>query len=360
MTKYCKDCKPDCLQETPGGCLPYTAKVDMPCIGVSSAMTEDSDIQDNLIKMGLTYCQFVEDNTIDLGCFGQGTAQSYDAVKALVEWACSLNTDSIGTNANMYCLSDGISVSAAKIKDKSFTWSTQSLSDGVNYTYNLSNIIEAMPSDFVVNSVSVKANGARNGSAKTLLASSTESIGGFKLRPDNYPVNITTQLSLGTPDGEVTLEKKVSLTGNYTSEPYNSNMDIKDLSNNTNFSVTSQTQFNEIMSSAYCHIKELYDNLRNVEIADCEYIQYADGHINTIIQTHSGKICEALDRLKHIGAEKISYSDCDDNCGTTLRDVSIQEAFDLSGKDICDLLRRVKSLETRVTELETLVANCCK
>lgn len=360
MTKFCKNCKPDCLQETPGGCLPYTATNSFPCVGIKSAMEEDSDIQDNLIKIAQTYCEFVESNQVDLKCFGNGTAQSYDAVKAMIDFLCNLNTDNIGTSANMYCLSDGISVSAAKIQNKAFTWSTQSLSDGVNYTYNLSEIIDNLPTDFVVNSVSVKANGARNGSAKTLLASTKEPIGGFKLKPDNYPVNITTELSLGTPDGEVTLMKKVALTGNYTSEPYRSNLDIQDLSNNTNFTVTSQTQFNEIMSSAYCHIKELYDNLRNISIADCEYIQYADGHINTVVQTQSGKICEALDRLTHIGQEKISYSDCDDNCGTTLREVTIQEAFDLSGEDICDLLRRVKSLESRVLELETQVQNCCK
>lgn len=359
MTKICKNCKPDCLQEIPGGCLPYTADVSMDCVGIKSALIEDSDIQDNLIKIGLEYCDFYEKNKVDLLCFGQETVQSYDAVKKLLLWACELNTDDISTSANMYCLSDGISVSAARIKNKSFSWSTQGLSDGVNYNYNLSETLDNLPQDFILNSVSVKANGQRGGSSKTLLASSKEAIGGFKLKPDNYPVNITTVLSLGTPDGEVTLEKKVSLTGNYTSEPYRSNLDIKDLSNNTNFEVTSQTQFNEIMSSAYCHIKELYDNLRNIEIADCEYVQYADGHINTVIQTHSGKICEALDRLKHIGNEKITYTDCDDNCGITPREVTIQEAFNSTGSDICDLLKRMKSLEARVTDLETQIKNCC-
>lgn len=359
MTKICKDCKPNCLQETPGGCLPYTSNQSMPFIGIKSAFDEDSDIQDNLIKIGKAFEEFINNNKVDLKCFGEGVDQSYVAVKALVAWACSLNTDDIGTNANMYCLNDGISVSAAKITEKSFSWSTQGLSDGVNYNYNLSGIIDNLPSTFTVNKVSVMANGQRGASSKTLLASSKESIGGFKLRPDNYPVNVTTEISIGTPDGEVMLEKNISLTGNYTSEPYVSKMNIKDLSSNNNFSVQSQTQFNEILASAYCHIKELYDSLRNIEIADCEYVKYADGHINTIIQTQSGKICEALDRLKHIGAEKISYSDCDDNCGTTITEVSIQEAFDKTGADVCDLLRRMKLLEARVTELETQVKNCC-
>ncbi len=359
MTKICKDCKPDCLQETPGGCLPYTSNQAIPCVGIESAFDADSDIQDNLIKVGKAFCSFIESNEIDLSCFGEGTAQSYIAVKKLIDWACNLTTDNIGTNANMYCLNDGISVSAAKITDKSFSWSTQGLSDGVSYNYNLSSIIENLPNTFTVNKVSVMANGQRGNSSKTLLASSKEAVGGFKLRPDNYPVNITTEISIGTPDGEVMLEKNVSLTGNYTSEPYTSKMNIKDLSSNNNFAVQSQTQFNEILASAYCHIKELYDSLRNIEIADCEYVNYADGHINTVIQTHSGKICEALDRLKHIGNEKISYSDCDDNCGTTIREVTIQEAFDMTGADVCDLLRRVKILEARVTQLETQILSCC-
>jgi hypothetical protein len=137
-------------------------------------------------------------------------------------------------------------------------------------------------------------------------------------------------------------------------------LEVKDLSNNKNFEVQSQTQFNEIMASAYCHIKQLYDSLKNMSIADCENIQYADNHINTIIQTHSAKICEALDRLDKIGNEKINYKDCDDDCGTTIREVTIQEAFDLSGKDICELLQRMKSAEARILELETRISNCCK
>lgn len=360
MAKICKNCKPDCLQETPGGCLPYTSDTSFSLLGIESALVADSDIQDNFIKLATAYVEFIEKNEIDLGCSGNGTAQSYEAIKALLAWSCELTTDDIGTTANMYCLADGISVSAAKIKNKTFSWSTQGLTDGVNYNYNLSDTLDNLPQGFTLNSVSVKANGQRGGSSKTLLAESKEAIGGFKLRPDNYPVNVTTTLSLGTPDGEVQMEKKIALTGNYTSEAYTSALDIKDLSNNNNFSVTSQTQFNEIMASSYCHIKELYDNLRNIEIADCEYVQYADGHINTVLQTHSGKICEALDRLKHIGNEKISYTDCSDDCGISVKERTIQEAFNATGEDICDLLSRMKSLEARVLELETQISNCCK
>lgn len=363
MTKICKNCKPDCLSETPGGCLPYTATEDIDCLGIKSALKEDSDIQDNLVKTGKAFCEFLRNNTVDLSCL-QGDLdnplqQSYVAVEKLLEFACNLNTDQVGTSANLYCLKDGISVSAAKIKDKSFTWSTQALSDGVNYTYNLSNVIENLPSGFVVNSVSIKANGNRVGSSKTLLNSSSEAIGGFKLRPDNYPVNITTELNIGTPDGQITMEKKVALTGNFTSEPYRSNLSIKDFSNNANFSAVTQTEFNEAVASAYCHLKELYDNLRNVEVADCEYMQFADGHISTVIATLAGKLCEALDRITHLGNEKISYHDCDDACGTTIREVTLQEYADLTGIDICNALTRIKVLEGQVAELQLQIKNCC-
>lgn len=363
MGKICKDCKPDCFQETPGGCLPYTSNIDIPCVGIESALSADSDIQDNLIKIGKAYCEFIDKNTIDLSCF-QGELstpiqQSYEGVKRLIDWACNLTTDSIGTSANLYCLADGVSVSAAKITSKTFTWSTQSLSDGINYTYNLLDVIEGLPSNFVVNGVSIKANGKKAGSSKTILAQTKESVGGFKLQPDNYPVNITTQVMVGTPDGEIVLEKRVSLTGNYTSEPYRSNLDIKDFSNNSSFEVTSQTQFNEIMASAYCHIKELYDNLKSMSVSDCEYIQYADGNINTIIQTHSAKICEALDRITNIGGETVSYKDCDDDCGINIREEKLQVVLDLLGEDVCNLLSRVKNLEARVSELELQIQNCC-
>lgn len=363
MGKICKDCKPDCLLEVPGGCLPYTSSEAMPCVEIKSALEEDSDIQANLIKIGKAFCTFIDNNTVDLSCL-QGDLesplqQSYVAVNKLIEFACNLDTDSIGTNANLYCLADGISLSAAEIKNKSFTWSTQGLSDGVNFTYNLSETVDNLPTGFTLNSVSVKANGKKVGSSKTLLASSTEAIGGFKLQPDNWPVNVSVEMKVGTPDGELMLDKKVSLTGNFTSDAFSSNLDIKDFSNNSNFAVQSQTHFNEILASAYCHIKQLYDNLRNIQIADCEYIQYPDSHINSIIQTHSGKICEALDRLTNIGAETVSYQDCDDACGTTVRELPLQEALDLMGTDVCELLRRVLSLEARVGELELQIKNCC-
>lgn len=363
MTKYCKDCKPDCLQEIPGGCLPYTGP-EIECIDVDSAETSNSDLQENFVKLGLAFCQFIKDNEVNLGFLASDNEnplqQSYVGVKRLIDWATNLDTDDIGTGANLYCLADGISVSAGKIREKTLSWSTQSLSDGVNYTYNLSSVLESLPTDFTLNGVSVKANGNRAGSSRTLLASSTEPVGGFTLQPDNYPVNVTTEVRVGTPDGELILEKKVALTGNFSSDSYRSNLEIRDLSNNKNFEVTSQTHFNEIMASAYCHIKQLYESLKNLQISDCEFVQYADTHINTVIQTHSAKICDILSRLKNIGNEKITYKDCDDACGTSLREITLQEAFDLTGQDVCELLQRMKSMEARVLELELQIQSCCK
>jgi len=201
--KYCKDCKPDCLQEIPGGCIPYTGDA-IPCADIKSSNEENSELQGNFIKLGTTFCQFLEDNKVNLGCFFDSTAdessfeQSYVAVKRLLDWACALSTDDIGTPANLYCLADGISVSSAALVNKSFSWSTSSLADGVSYIYNLSEVIENLPPNFTVNGVSIQANGNRTGSSKTLLASSSEPIGGFKLQPDNYPVNISTELRIGT------------------------------------------------------------------------------------------------------------------------------------------------------------------
>lgn len=363
MAKKCKDCQPECLQEIPGGCIPYTGE-SIPCLEIPNAIAEDSELQGNFVKLAKKYCQFLQDNLVNLGFLKgeneEAIQQSYVAVKKLIEWADALTTDDIGTPANLYCLADGISVSAGKITNRTLSWSTQPLSDGVNYTYNISEMLEALPSTFVLNGISVKANGNRNGSSRTLLASSTEPTGGFNLQPDNYPVNISTEIKLGTPDGELLLEKRISLTGDFAPNSYRSSFDITDLSNNKNFEVTSQTHFNEIMASAYCHIKQLYESLKNIEISDCEFIQYADGHINTVIQTHSSNLCDVLKRLSKIGNEKVTYQDCDDACGTAIREVTLQEALTLTGKDVCELLQRVKILEATVQELVTRLDNCCK
>ena len=103
----------------------------------------------------------------------------------------------------------------------------------------------------------------------------------------------------------------------------------------------------------------MYDSLKNIQVTSCEGVNYSDNHINTVIQTHSAALCDAIERLNNIGKEKVTYRECDDDCGERILELSLQDTIDRQQTDICSLKERVKTLEERLGELELKVEKCC-
>lgn len=363
MAKKCKDCNADCLQEVPASCVPLEITEDIACLGISK--DDELSANDGFLAMAKEYCDFLERNMVDLQCL-QGDCpecterivQSYEAVKKLIEFACNLDSSQVGTKANMYCLA-GLSLSAAKIRQREISWSTQTMSDGANFTYNLDKVISEIPSGYTVNSVSVKANGYNKGTAATLIANTSLPVGGFKLKVDNFPVNINFEINVGTPDGVAILNKTVSINSANQSGTNYTELDTSDYSDNRSFSAISQEYYNEVLAAGLCQLRNLYDSLKNIQVTSCEGVNYSDNHINTVIQTHSAALCDAIERLNNIGKEKVTYRECDDDCGERILELSLQDTIDRQQTDICSLKERVKTLEERLAELELKVEKCC-
>lgn len=363
MARKCKDCKPECLQEIPASCVPLDHNEDIGCLDILK--DDDISIKDAFLKQAREYCSFLERNKVNLSCLqgdcsecSDSIVQSYDAVKKLISFACNLDSSQMVTNANLYCLA-GLSLSAAKIRQREISWSTQTLSDGVNFTYNLDKVIGEIPSGYVVNSVSIKANGYNKGSAATLLADTSLPVGGFKLRVDNFPTNVNFDIRVGTPDGVVSLNKTISVTSASDSGANFTQLDTSDYSDNRSYSNLAQETFNEILAAGLCQLRNLYDSLKNLQVTSCEGLNYADSHINTVIQTHSSALCDIIKRLNNIGEEKVTYRQCDDTCAENIIEISLQEALDKEQVDICALKARVKTLEEKVAELILKVEKCC-
>jgi len=359
----CKNCKADCLQEIPASCVPLNPSEDIGCLGIEAH--QEISIRDAFLAQAKEYCDFLERNKVELGCLQgdcpectESVVQSYDAVKKLIEFACNLDSDQVGTGANLYCLS-GLSLSAAKIRQRDISWNTQTLSDGLNFTYNLSQVLEQLPTGFNVNSVSIKANGYNKGTAKTLLANVSDPVGGFKLKVDNFPVNVNFEVQVGTPDGAVVLNKVISINSAVTSGANYTSLESSDYSDNKNFAAVTQTYVNEVLAAGLCQLRTLYDSLKQIQVSNCDGITYADKHINSVIQVHSSTLCDIVKRLNNIGAEKVSHKECDDLCGENIIEISLQESLDRKDNEICSLKSRVKLLEEQYAELSLKVERCC-
>lgn len=363
MARKCKDCKPDCLLSLPAECVSMDFTEDISCLGFENG--DEVPMKDAFLAQAREYCDFLERNQVDLK-FLQGDCpecterivQSYEAVKKLIDYVGNLGSDQVGTNANLYCL-DGLSLSAAKIRQREIMWSTQTLSDGLNFTYNLEKVIEGMPSNYTINSISVRANGYNKGTSKTLLADASLPVGGFKLNIDNFPVNVNFEVNAGTPDGIVVLNKRISVHSATDSGTNYTELDTSDYSNNRTYSNVSQTLFNEILAAGLCQLRNLYNSLKNLQVTSCEGINYADGNINTVIQTHSAALCDIVKRLKNIGEEKVSYRSCDDLCGERILTLTLQDTIDRMQSDICENKEKIKSLEEKIAVLELRVEKCC-
>lgn len=363
MAKKCKDCKTECLQEIPAGCVPLYLSEDISCLDISK--DEDISVNEAFIKQAKAYCKFLEDNIVDLQCL-QGDCpecterfvQSHEAVRKLLDFACNLDSSQVGVTSSLYCLS-GLSLSAAKIRQREISWSAQALSDGLNFTYNMDKVISEMPAGYTINEVSVKANGYNKGSAATLLINTKEPRGGFKLKVDNFPVNVNFQINVGTPDGVTLLNKVVSINSASETGTNYVELDSSDYSDNRSSAASTQDNYNEIFAAAICQLRNLYNSLKNLQVSSCEGLNYADNHINTVIQTHSAALCDIIERLDNIGKENVTYRECDDDCGERILTLPLQDTIDRQQVDICSLKTRVKTLEEKLAELELRVEKCC-
>lgn len=329
------------------GCVEWTGP-SIPCCGIETGEYYDTAI----VKLATKLCDHIEAAEANLGCLydncGEIIVPLPEAVAKIIDKICSLTTDNILNSASLGCLSTaGNSIYSSTIPNKNMTYSTVGLKDGVQVIYNMNDIISDLPSDYSVASSKVIVTGQSYAAGgRTILSQSDKSSGGFTLTPDKFPVNLKAELDINTPDGTVRMSKYLSVSGVSSDGERKLIMDIDDLTGKVISGLT-QTDVNKVLSSAVCQTKANIDALRDIQVSGCEEMSHPSTDIHSVIQVHDGKLCEVLGRLDNIGAEKVSFLDCD-GCATTTSNVSLQSALSSMMSTICKLQSEVESLKNQV------------
>lgn len=340
-----------CLQEVMDGCVRWTG----PSIAYFGIVNGDY-YDEAMFSFATKVLEFIEANKVDLDCLGEGRVTVPVGLQIAIEKLCNLRDKDVYTTNNLFCLGANTSSFSASIVNREFNYTVSPANNGTTITYDLSDVKASLPAGYNLASSGVKAYGVYNGGT-SLIANTNNASGGFNVANNRFPVSMQVSMRVITPGGEVELHKRISLQASGTGS-YNAAFDVNDYSTNYDLGMP-QDEFNELVSAEVCTLKVKVDNLRLVQVQDCDNITYPSSEVDEILQIHSGKLCEALSRLDDIGAEKVSYTACDEACGETTLIQSLQETIDAMNKLICQNVQDISILKSQVQELTQRVISCC-
>lgn len=267
-----KHIKSSCLRVTPASCVEY-AGAGGSRLGVSSGQSIDYVLS--------TVLKELEKLTHDTDVISKLTKVAQDLA--------SMNSSGIITNAKLYNLAGGnVSVCAGQISDKNLTYGITNTTAGVQFTYDLMNVIDNLPEGFVSQGVQVLAN-ANTNTMSSVFINSNKTMASLSITPDQFPVSFQFTLTIGTPCGTIQLYRYLSVTGANQVGQWNTVMELKDLSS-TSTSQLSQTDYNELLASKLAVLESRIENINTLTINEGSTIKYPDKGVNSVLQTHALEI----------------------------------------------------------------------
>jgi hypothetical protein len=361
---YCHSCGVNCDNGwTFGPCVRDRGPA-VPMFGIKDWKEEDKmSLQENFYKVAYGTEAYINNNKVSLGCFtpngGQSIVDPGPAAQKALDKLCNLNTDDISISNVLSCLGAGNSIYSRMLGTRYAKISMSTLKTGGSISYNLSDITDNLPLGYTVTNIKSEVFAQNPGNVyDSRIASHKQTTGQFILNADQFPAIMEISMDVGTPGGLVTLTRKVPLSSQ-KNETFNVVMDIEDRTSTKGFGMT-QTEFNELLESAYCNVRNMIDSLRTVAVSGCNDMQHSSQDIRDVVATHDGHICKVYDRLNNIGNEKILGTICELNCEERTYETTIQKwATEKDNKD-CDHSNRISVLESKIRELEQRLTICCE
>jgi len=341
---------------TPDSCVVWTAE-SIKALNIEKGKPYSKNVYELALAVKALIEQRVELHCLFDGC-GETTVKIPDGLQALINYVCQLNTDDVVSRSNLYCLGvDSISPTALKLTNKKLKVNTNATSAGGNITYNLSDIVEALPQDYNVSKVEVVGYGKpKNGSS--IVFSSQSTTGTLPVPNDRYPLNLDVELTLNGPEGVVKMRQNVSVPSSSTQLNTGVGMDVKDYGGFATEGI-SLTNFLDVLASQVCENKNAITTLKVFEVGGTPEVQFQSNDRNVVIGTIVANLSEAISRLNKIGSEKLDSVDCSDDCGERVNERPLQDILNMYGSTLCNLLERTGQLEQEVAILNQKIRVCC-
>ena len=344
----CKDCKNNCLEESVDKCILYTGP-DFVKFGIKKGEYYDKVIVDLLTEL-----QRICDETVDLSCLYTGKCDTCEpqvkipkAVQVIIDKICSLNSSEIKYTGDRYCIGDSsISAGAVRLLGKTFRYDVQPAAIGTAVSYDLTDIISSLPSNYRIGRINTVISGKpKNG--KSIILDSDKSTIGANIDNDRFPINLDIDFRVATPSGDVKLVKRLSIP-TPLSGSYSASMNVQDFGTEAQEEYSLES-FLEGMAGQACANKTELDSLKNIDLPGCEEIQYTSKDIRDIIAQHNSILCSILDRLNSL--ENVSYSSCSTGCDPTSKTGTAESAINSLASTCCGIISDVQRLSRDVQTL---------
>lgn len=344
-------CNKPCLSTTSDRCVIYDGK-DLACCGIKNGETYDVVT----VKLADTLCAFI-DTRVDLSCLLDGTCgncnptpQIPEAVQAIINYLCKLDSDSIKFEGDLDCLFSNSG--SAKLLGKAIKYNVNSAGSKSNFSFDISDINSNLPTGYSVGNVTTKVSGTpKNG--RSVLLDTDKTVGSTTLSYDRYPLKIETNVRYTTPNGTVDLVHKGTIT-TPVEKSFVHNFEVQDL---TSTEYSSLTDVIEAIANQVCSNTNDIDSLKNIEISGCDKIDYNTTNIAQIVAIQASALCDHEDRIEDL--EKVNVKDFTDECGERTLEKSYEDAFLYLSSEICKLKADLKSVKKDLEETKNRLSQCC-
>lgn len=338
-----------CLREYTDKCVTYTGP-DIQCAGLVHGKSYDKVVVD----MANTLCEYLNE-TVELQCLFTDSCDSFEvtipeAVEKIIAKICTLTSEDVFYNGSLFCIGEGsISGEATALVGRSVVYTTEPTTNGLSFSFDLSNAAKNLPNGFLLSSTRVHGVGSNS---NTIFDTNRISAG-FKISNQKFPIVVDFEITVSTPNGRVILERSVNIpTPSRTNKTVT--LSVRDLTSSP-AGVMTDAKVLEMLAAQVCENTTNLEDYRYISITDCDEIQYPSNDIKDVVSIQSSELCDVKSRLEDIGSEKIQVADCD---GNVAERTITQAVMDLTLNQ-CSMLQNLNTLDANLKLLERRVDECC-
>ena len=325
----------------------YTGK-DFPKFNIKSGQRYDKLIVELLNQLTAICEQNVDINCLYVGDCSSKNVTIPEAVKLIINKLCTLTTKDIKYEGEKYCINnDTISKGGVHLLGRNFNYSVQSVTIGTSIGWDVSDLVNSFPTNYRLAKVNIVVSGKPK-AGKTIIIDSNKSTMSVNVDNDRFPLTLDVDLRIATPTGDVKLVKTISIptpmTGNF-----NAPLNVKDYGSENEVS-TSAESFMEAIARQVCAISTYINNLRGINMNGCVGNNMTDADIIDIIFQYNSIFCDYNNRLSNL--ETVTYSGCDNACGTSPVTCSPSTAFNNLSSTACSQASEIAALKREIQTLK--------
>lgn len=308
-----------CLSQYGDSCVLWTGK-SIPELGITKGMTYDEVIK-NIVEYIIANIGYVDEDT-----------NVKDAIKYLRSG--SINSDSISVPSDGTPYVNFVSsVDALELSHVPLRYVLSTAEKGTNLDIDLTYGFAELPKGYSVINSSVLVTGKRVRGSSVLL-DSREPVRRVNINNDRFPITLSTDSVIGTPNGEVRLERTIYIDSPKGGE-YITYHNVKDTSGS--FSPKNLSELLEGIAAQASLNRSRIDNLNSLNLDSASDLGFVSNDMNSVISQLSNQVFDVRERVKGI------------------EDVEPKQNLDKSFEEISKLRSENKELKNELSTLRNEV-----